>query len=206
MRVGFAMPTLADGETPIEVPAPGDQPLAAMALFGDACRLISTELHRRYDANAENREWLQRVAYQLIGQMISNGFAGLFEERIVNFGRKRTAASRQINPFQKGLLATFAHDKGVMNEQKRHIFGLRLWYAYRHYVPHEFLTAFLGQVWSDGADQRAIAEYIDPDFASWVMFERAADPAPERRGLYPVSLEEQVELVRKLSPAFERKN
>ncbi len=175
-----------------------------MDIFGGASDLICTELHVRKKANADYREWLQGVTYQLIGMIISNGFAGLFEERIANFGRRRPATAKQINPFQIGHLATFAHDKGVMNETERHHFGTRLWYAYRHYVPHEFLAGFLHQVWAKGTEQRAATDYIEPDFVSWVMFERAVDPTPECRGQYPIAIEEKVERVRIMADVIAR--
>lgn len=193
MRAGFQMPTLAGAATAIDVPVVGASDLAAMALFGEASGLISTELHVRKKEKAEHREWLQGVTYQLIGMIISNGFAGLFKERIANFDRKRPATAKQINPFQIGLLATFAHDKGVMNEPERRYFGTRLWYAYRHYVPHEFLAGFLHQVWVKGAEERAATDYIEPNFVSWVMLQRAVDPTPMRRGQYPAAFEERVE-------------
>ena len=201
MRIGLAMPTLSGAPVAIDVPAPGDHSLRAMALFSEGSGLISRELHLRDKSDPEHPKWLQGVTYQFIGLMISNGFDYLFEERIVNFGRKQNSG-KQLNPFQKGLLATFAHDKGILTESQRHRLGIRLWYAYRHYVPHEFLAGFVTQVWSTGADQRAAAESIEPDFVSWVMMERAVDSAPERRGQYPAVVEQKVEQIRAVIPSL----
>lgn len=193
------MPTLVGPATPVEVPAQGDSELSAMTVFGRASTLITDELLRRQKAKAEHRPWVQGVTYQLLGTMITNGFSGLFEKRIRNFDRKLSSDQTELNPFQIGLLATFAHHMGAMGETERSYFGPRLWYAYRHYVPHEFLGGFLHQVWTKGAQHRASDGYIEPDFALWVAMNRAVDPSPENRGQYPAAIEKMVAQIRAVS-------
>ncbi len=195
---GFVIPTLAGAGTIVVMPNPGDSELEAMSLFGSASSLISEEWHNRDKAKAEHSEWLHKVCYQLLSMMISHGFSGLFDQRIANFDRKHSAASNRVNPFQKGLLAAFAHDKGIIDDRSRHYLAIRLWYAYRHYVPHEFLSGFFHQVWTKGAQQRSAAGSIEPDFEMWIILQRAINPISECRGQYPTALETKVEQARKV--------
>lgn len=202
LRNGFAMPRHGGEAIPIDVPAANVPHETAMALFGEAATTISKEFHARNKARAECPEWLQRVCYQLIGMMVSHGFNDLFGERVKNYGRKWGAKSANSNPFHQGLFAIFAHDKGALGAEKRWLFGLRLWYAYRHYVPHEFLMGFLHQVWTNSPEQRVLAGHIEHEFELWVAFSRARDPAADRRGTYPAAIEDRADQIREVSPLF----
>ncbi|MCA1653108.1 MAG: hypothetical protein ABR588_04060 [Sphingomicrobium sp.] len=177
-----------------ELDDPGD---TAERLFEEACRAITGEHHKRDRAKAETREWTQTVCYDVLRLMISHQHAQLLGDRIARLGRSKKGPA-PVNPFQRGLLAIYAHEKGLMDERDRSYFGKRLWYAYRHYVPTCFLKGFLHQVWSDGAEQRADVGFIEPEFAEWVIFERCNDEHPELRGRYPKELETNIRGLRNL--------
>ena len=199
MRDGFDLRS-ADGELrTVDVPLPGVSRTAAEELFEEGCRAVAQELHGRMKAKAECREWVQTVCYEFLSRIISYGHAALFEERITRLERDRKG-STQVNPFQRGLLAIFAHEKGLMNEAARSYCGKRLWYAYRHYVPSCFLMGFLHEVWSGDAEAKVARNHIEPQFEQWICFERANDPRPELRGTYPAPIEDKVALIQNLVP------
>jgi hypothetical protein len=197
MTIGFDLRPLEGG--PLGVPLPGldDSGTAAERLFEEACQAITGEHLKRVKAQADTREWTQTVCYNALLLILIHQHAQLFESRIARFGRGKKGAA-QVNPFQRGLLAIYAHEKGLMDEGDRSYFGRRLWYAHRHYVPTCFLRGFLHQVWSEGAEQKSDLGFVEPEFTEWVIVERSKDRHPKLRGIYPGDLETKIEGVKNL--------
>ena len=167
-------------------------------MFEQACKAVALELNHRDRGKMEKSEWIQEICYEFLRRIISYQHTYLFEERINGYDRD-PKGSTHVNPFQRGLLAVFADEPGLMDDGDRAYYGKRLWYAYRHYVPPCFLKGFLHQVWERGAEHRVDKDHIVPEFEQWIWFERAEDPCPETRGNYPAKLEEQVALIRRLT-------
>lgn len=201
MRYGVQVP-LSDGTVVcLDVAAPGENALSAERLFEEASRVIAADWITRKETGSESSRWLQVVCYQLLQLTIDNGFQKLFDERIARYGRNSRGKKVATNLFQRGMLALFAHeDRYVLDEGERAHFGKRLWYAYRHYVPHYFMLGFLREVWNDEAPAHSGTAYVEPAYAEWVYLQRAQDEAPERRGEYPPELEQNVATARKLLP------
>jgi hypothetical protein len=173
-------------------------------LFEDASKIVSAEWHARLKAGHECRRWIQNVGYGLLARTIENGFANVFDERIRRVGRR--SPSLEVNPFKRGLLALFAHDKGAMDDRERDYFGKRLWYAYRHYVPQPFLLGFLAEVWNDKRMRQAPRDQIEAGFEDWVILERANDERSETRGAYPAEIDAKVAQARTLLLALRASN
>lgn len=199
MRYGFTMPRLDGTSVSIDVPGPDESGETAEQLFEEACHAVAAELNIRDRAKAEKRTWTQKVCYQFLSYMLAYGHRSMFDERIRLLGRDPKGSGR-VNPIQRGLLAVFAREPGLVDEGDREYFGKRLWYAYRHYVPPCFLIGFLHEVWSSDAERKVSSNFIEPDFEQWIWFERARDPHPEYRGAYPAELEEKVQLIRRFAP------
>ena len=199
MRYGFTMPRLDGTVVSIDVPGPDQRGESAEELFEEACKEVAAELNARDRAKAEKRVWSQSVCYPFLSYMIAYGHGTMFEERISRLGRD-PRGSIHVNPFQRGLLAAFAHEPGLMDEGDREYFGKRLWYAFRHYVPPCFLMGFLHEVWSNDAERRASSGFIEPQFEQWIWRERAGDPYPDLRGAYPAQLEAKVHQFRQIGP------
>jgi len=174
----------------------------AEALFETAAAKIAQEWHSRSgEAGKQRRRWLERVSYGYLSLTIDNGFSWLFDERIKGFDRGRRGPGLATNPFQRGLLSLFAHDKNrLMGSELRRRFAQRLWYAFRHYVPAPFVTGFLADVWESGGATRATNGDVEPELLEWVILERARDEAPHLRGEYSDELEELVAAVRRILP------
>lgn len=141
--------------------------------------------------------WLEGVSYRLFKDMIERDFdiVAIFERRCSDHGRAPTAKSAHTNLFQKGLSALFAHDWNAITPRDRERIGKRLWHAFRHFVPPEFLAGFLAQIPSEGLLKRAAANEIEPGFESWVIEKLklvSGGTSPEKdldpggwRGTYP---------------------
>lgn len=199
MRDGIELRSWDGQLRTIDVPLPGEACVTAEKLFEQGCKAVAQELYDRHRGKGEKSDWVHLVCYEFLSRIVSYQQTFLFEGRIRGFGRD-PKGSTQVNPFQRGLLAIFAHEPGLMDEGERVYYGKRLWYAYRHYVPACFVKGFLHQVWSKGSEGRVDSDHIVPGFEQWIWFERAADPHPELRGQYPAKLEEQVALIRKFAP------
>lgn len=199
MRYGFTMPCVDGTIVSIDVPGPDQSGESAEALFEEACKEVAVELNVRDRAKAEKRIWLQNVCYPFLSYMIAYGHSVMFDERISRLGRD-PKGSVHVNPFQRGLLAAFAHEPGLMDEREREYFGKRLWYAFRHYVPPCFLMGFLHEVWSSDAERKVSSGFIELHFEQWIWRERAGDPHPELRGAYPAELEAKVQQFRQIAP------
>lgn len=201
MRYGVKMPLLQGGFIGVDVPGPHESRASAEEIFEQGCRDISKEYAVRHKASREAASsWLQQVCYGYLSNMVDHGLAALFEERIDRLGRDVRGQGRHVNPFARGLLAVFAHEKGYADDGDRHRLGGRLWYAYRHYVPAPFLLGFLHQVWDKEAPERAARNEVEPEFEEWIWIKRAEDPAPHLRGEYPTRIEKSVSTFTFLSP------
>lgn len=199
--IGFHLRPLEGGERWIPLPDLNSARDASESLFEEACQAITDEHSKRPKGGAETREWVQTVCYDCLKLLHCNQYAYLLEERISRLGRAQRGTT-QVNPFQRGLLAIYAHKPDLMDEGDRSYFGKRLWYAYRHYVPTCFLRGFLHQVWSVRAEQKVDAGDIEPEFAVWVRLQRVADERPRLRGKYPKDLERDVRGFKDILPAI----
>lgn len=195
------MPRLDGTSVSIDIPGPDQGGESAEELFEEACKEVAAELNVRDRAKVDKRIWSQNVCYPFLSYMIVYGHTAMFEERIGRLGRDPKGSVR-VNPFQRGLLAVFAHEPGLMDEREREYFGKRLWYAFRHYVPPCFLIGFLHEVWSSDAERKASSGCIESHFEQWIAEKRACDPHPEVRGSYPPNVEATVEQIRQIGPIF----
>ena len=178
---------------------PDDSEAAAEEIFEASSKAIAADLFARDKAKAEMRTWVHKTCYEFLSFIIGYGHVAVFEERIRRLERDSRSSDR-VNPFQRGLLAVFANEPGLMDERDRSYFGKRLWYAYRHYVPLCFLMGFLHEVWSNDAERKVASNHIEPDYEQWILFERAKDTHPELRGRYPAALEENIERLKFMAP------
>ncbi len=219
MTAGIKMWLADGGFRALEAPGSEHSPAVAEAVFEAGCRAISGEFAvrhasevkekgRRKDAKKRGEAnhvaastangaqgsaiaWLHKTGYPYLSLTLESGHTGLFENRIRGFERDRGERGRDVNPFQRGLLALFAHDKGGLRERDREWIGKRLWYAFRHYVPSEFVTGFLHEVWHADPWRPAI-DALEPGLEEWICIQRAHDETPELRGRYPEELEDRV--------------
>lgn len=175
----------------IPKPGPAEQ-LEANRLFDAACRKIQAEWKKRSRSGSKrDLAWLAVTAYEVIGEMVRNELDDVFERRIAEHGRRRRGRTGNPNRFQVGLLAIFADGLDAVNARDRERIGKKLWRAYRHYVPPQFLTGFLMQPRGEllpGHD-------LSRDFRDWIIDRRADESAAENesRGEYPIEIEEAVE-------------
>lgn len=190
-RIGLRFRTIAGEARVFDLPVAGVSNLTAMALFGEVSRAISEEWHARDKEKAEKRKWLQKVSYEVIIRMAEQGFEKIFVQRIENFGG-RAIEIRKDRIFQLGMRAIFADEKGILSVEKIDYYGPRLWYAFRHYVPPEFLIGLLHTLSADDLSSRLSADEVDPELESWIVLERAEDLRPEIRGHYPSRIEDLV--------------
>jgi hypothetical protein len=173
--------------------------------FDRASDMVCRKWEARKRSAGEDRgsrvAWLEGVSYRLLKAIIESDTDNVeqFEQRSSRYGRDRAGKGASTNLFQRGLMALFAHDPNAITPRDRERIGKRLWHAYRHFVPPEFLAGFLCQIRSAGLLKRAAANEIELGFEDWVaekLFRaRAAeppvvDPEPlERRGTYPKQIQ-----------------
>lgn len=198
-RVGVTMPLMGGDFKALDVPTPGQDLLIAERLFEQASVAIAREWQARGSATAKRRRWLEKVCYEFISLILEHDFEELIDARIRKFQRGKRGKASSANPFHRGLLAIFAHDKNrLLSDKDRHYLGNRLWYAYRHYVPAEFVIGFLMEVWNSGGAERLRTNAIEPDFREWVIIQRASNEATGSRGKYEPNIEDWVRRTRAL--------
>jgi hypothetical protein len=172
-------------------PGPGEQN-EARRLFDAACRRIQSEWKERSRPGLKrDLSWLAVTAYEVIGELVRNEQDDMFEMRIAENGRHRRGRIGSPNRFQVGLMALFADDPDAVNARDRERIGKKLWRAYRHYVPPQFLIGFIMQPKGEllpGSD-------LSRDFQDWIIDRRAKESAAENegRGEYPNEIEDAVE-------------
>ena len=194
MRTGFAMQLHDDTLVPVDTPNKYNGLDESEWIFDSACFAISAEWTiRQKKGLSGNIAWLETAAYQLLSRVCSERLGALIEKRIASYGRSRQGNTTLATLFRRGLLAIFAHDRSssAPTDQQRASSGKRLWHAYRHYVPPEFLIGFLEQT-SASLDKSRSCDWIIPAFVSWVIQQRAQDVSPETRGPYPEEVEQQI--------------
>lgn len=186
-----------------EVARPGVSSEHAMELFGEAAFAISDEWDDRIKHKTEARSWLTKVAYQLVGQTVLQGHSRVISRRIRNYDRRDYRPHDHTAIFQRGLLAIFAHNKAGPDHRLRNWIGSRLWLAFRHYVPAQFLTGFLYEnaSWSDSYTSRE--GWVIPDFSAWVLAHRASDRERKLRGTYPAEIDNHLARMRKVENILE---
>lgn len=204
MICGMRFPQVNGPHTFLDLPSADGTRTRAEQAFNSACQAISEE----WETAAAKRtgeeliQWLQGVAYQLLGHIFDHGLDFLIDERLRGFNRYSRGNEALANCFQRGLLAVFAHETRYRgpNAAQRSKMGRRLLHAYRHYVPHEFLRGFLSQVGDDQLKAKIESGLIEPGFEEWVVLKRLTDERPDFRGPYPSEIEELVATMRRLHP------
>ena len=186
----------------LPLPDQDDPASEAEKLFNAACRAVTSEwAHRVALDDRERTQWLQHVAYQIVTHLLERGIFYLVDERLRGFDRYSRGNKKDDNPFQSALVSIFAHESphDGPNDTSRWKMGRRLRYAYRHYVPAEFLTGFFHQI----ADKELIADpgiAINADFVNWVASMRLHDERPETRGKYPKEIDDFIARYRRMQP------
>lgn len=137
---------------------------ADAAQFEDVCRALEDG----WDAPRPRRaEWLEPRVYQLVDHLIREDRLELFRPRRLLLDRRGPQA--RPNPFAMGLRIIFARRPKAQGTKPRERMGVRLAYAYRHFVPVPFLAMFLGP-----AGRRPKAHLpIMPGFEEWIAYHLA---------------------------------
>lgn len=186
-------------EVPLEAPGGGSG--ETELLFDRAALLIQTEwkqrrsereLHRGPRSKRDMR-WLKVTCYSLVSEMLRLDQADVFDSRIKQHGRYPRGPRGAPNPFQTGLMALFANDPSALDARDRERIGKLLWYAFRHYVPVEFLIGFLVQREVKGQTTRFTGWELDPEFTDWIVERRLLERDDADRGVYPKHIEDAVE-------------
>lgn len=207
MICGMRLPRFDSPGIFLDLPSSDNPPLAAESIFNLACRAISLEWKGAEGKADEARvRWLQLVAYQCLGHLLDHDLEFLIDGRLRGFDRYSRGNEEKANPFQRGLVAIFAHEKPHHSPtaQLRSRVSKRLMYAHRHYVPHEFLRGFLHQVGDGGLKEKLKSGAVEPGFEEWVVEKRLTDSRPDSRGRYPSEIEKAVSGLRKMLPIMEQ--
>lgn len=173
----------------VELPAHFDS-LDAAQKIEIAAQEISLESSRRKAKRRVKHQsdpwisWVRPVCYRFIDHCLENGLEDHLRSRIRRYGR--STSSDDI--FSVSLLAIFADDPADFTEADRHKISRQLWYAYRHYVPWQFLNGFLSQL-PKFESQKALSK-IEPGFEDWIIMRRSVDYTTRTlRGRYPANIE-----------------
>lgn len=185
---------------------PEGEDAIGLAAFVKIARLVQKEWSVRASAASPKPSlapipWLSTTAYVVVGAMLDQGLEELLKKRIGDRIHHLPGPRTDLNPFQLGLMALFvdyseakkAGTPQAKRPQTRERIGKELWYAYRHYVPAEFLLGFLHQVRSPGLERRSVAGEIEPGFEEWIIRRRPEDEGQYDRGLYPQEIEDVIE-------------
>lgn len=203
--------TIDIGGATLDMPYSGQGAVEALGMFDSLSKkivadflteLVAAKTHS--SRKTVNYAPLKKNCYTVIGEILMQGHGNLFELRLRQYSRYSRRHFHHLNPFQRGLLAIFAHDaardntrskvsddkpKELLSAKNRHIFGQQMWQAFRHYVPPEFLNGF---VWETGGGAaRPMGRHdgmIYYSYRDWVIRERAGDET-NVRGRYPMIID-----------------
>ena len=199
------------GAATLNIPYSGQGAVEALGMFDSLSReIVSVFLSERGAAKTHssrktvNFAPFKKNCHTVIGEILMQGHENLFELRLRQYSRYSRRQFHHLNPFQRGLLAIFAHDlsrdntrsnvqddkpKELLSAKNRHIFGHQMWQAFRHYVPPEF---FIGFVWeTSGGVARPMGRHdgwIKYGYQEWVIRNRANDNS-NIRGRYPATID-----------------
>ncbi len=190
---------LNGGQKVVELPDDHDDPKAD-SLIEIAAQEICLELARRKpteeDKNAKGgkhkkesdlAKWIRPVCYRFIIHCEKQGLLENLYSRIKSYGRY----TDKEELFSRALLAIFAEDRANFTETDRRRYNRQLWYAYRHYVPWEFLNGFITTV--QDFDKKKSLATIENGFAEWIIMNRTNDhDTTGIRESYPKYIEQEV--------------
>ena len=197
------------GSRTIKLPEQYDEYGEAKAKFERACRLIETELKARAVALEQlpktpkgNRkqncyDWMKPACYVLISSVLELEYNQIFLDRLERHHRYPRSDPATLGPFQLGLNAVFANDGPAdqcLAPDIRYRISRELFYAYRHFIPHELINGFLVQVGGVLSSlERKDGESIEPQFREWVIFHLLnTSLSHEGRGTYPKSIGDEL--------------
>ncbi len=133
--------------------------LAADDLIGEWVRRRGGKATRR--AESPNA-WFKKEAYRFLRMYIEQGRQDVFEAAAKERSKRLVEEARE-NPFKMGLLAMFADES--LSRSDRHVFGNQMLYAWRHYVPADFLNPFLAVSGGPAAVAKKLkAGEVEPGF------------------------------------------
>lgn len=210
MRFMTRPSTYDDGNTRLNLPYNDQGTVDALGTFDKLSKVIvshflSEQLAAKAHSSRKTFSYvsLKRNCYVAISEILLQGHKSIFELRLRQYARYSRRRFDGLNPFQRGLLAIFAHDtardnsrskvsddkpKELLSAKNRHIFGQQMWQAFRHYVPPEFLNGF---VWETGGSvARPFGRhdgFIMEDYEEWVIREFLNDES-NVRGRYPSNI------------------
>lgn len=114
--------------------------------------------------------WFKKEAYRFLKEYIEQQREDVFES-VVKDRSKRLIDDARQNPFKLGLLAMFADES--VSRSDRHVFGNQMLYAWRHFVPADFLNAFLAISGGPAAVAKKLKEGdLEPGFEPWILSHR----------------------------------
>lgn len=202
----------------LDIPRCEDSVEAAQIKFDELCHRIvqqfqvmkpkqsisSNSKKRKRPGRSTYNSWVKQICYEVILVMLYEDQVGLFNRRIRKYSRHAASEKNKINIFQTGIIAIFAHDKKIMGPRDRERFGKELMYAFRHYIPVEFLDGFIRQCSSSNLSiaRRLKNSDLEKQFENWIVGERSREEdqsefeglsLEEWRGSYPKHIEERVE-------------
>ena len=185
---------MVDGEKSIVIlPDSLDDP-DGMDLLNSAAHEVCLELARRKALRQKTivSEWLRPLCYRFICHFYDQGLMPLFSKRLSNYSR----FTNNDEVFSYGLSAIFAEDAANFTGMDRLRYGRQLYYAFRHYVPWEFVYGFLLTL--EDFENKKNLTTIEDGFEEWIVRMRslAQTDTYMARGRYPKEIEEKVLIVR----------
>ena len=155
--------------------------------FDSACRALIDG----YERNGGS--WLEYEAYELISQILDEDEAAIYESRLASLNN-RGRPPQTPNAFREALRVIFADGRIQLSAKDRGHKAERMLYAYRHWVPPEFLTGFLAEYGPRASGTPAERTAIVPKLRRWVV-DRLADPEAsiDHRLSYPPDINSEAE-------------
>lgn len=189
MRIGLGGPK--DSEGYIDLPDTFEDKNWAMAIEEAAHKIClesakQKEMRRAGDLRSW-LSWVRPICYRFIVHCIEHGCMDDLRRRIRRYNRQTNSEDL----FSVCLLAIFAEDSANFTESDRYRISRQLWYAYRHYVPWQFLNGFLSQL--HNFENQKMLSRIERGFEDWIVQRRSVDyGSVEYRGNYPEEIEVRV--------------
>lgn len=149
--------------------------------FLDTCRRIAAKW--RIDKHDQKRRpLLERRVYELGEHLIAHGLIDEFLEGRLKLMSNR-GRSKRPNPFSQLLRVIFYKEANSPDRRLISSSGRRLYHAYWHFVPPEFLSGFL-----DSAGANPKLGTIQAGYERWVMLQLQEERNTEIAFGYPKKL------------------
>jgi hypothetical protein len=157
---------------------PKNLPFDDERLFGQACDSIVAGWDFRRGERGAIR-WLEQETYELLSHVLDCDCQEVFEPRLATCEKR--GAKGSDNPFRTGLRVIFARSSNPITDSQRERAAIRLMHAFRHFIPKQYLAAFLKK-----AGSRPNLSTIEPGYEDWIGMNIVwAEADMDARGPYP---------------------